>query len=569
MVVLDGSFGKYSSRCVPCYLLVLLLCLQKLFFTFDLNQLWKDGWMYMYIMIGFTIMNALGTLYNWIAGGVVGEQMIANIRGETYKKYIFMPMEFFDDPKHMPSILTSRLSIDGRRVRDFVDRMYFIFENYLLIIISLVTCFTPAGNWKLTLVAVCMSPFLLVVEYMQWMIMAKVSDQIDRELTERSGDLTDCILNIHTVHAYNLQNTLSNQIMKKLEPTNKKTTQRFMRGAIGQGLSLFMPCVYDAVVLLVAFSMFQKGEIDFVRMMFVYMTVNTGAYTLGINMAYTASNELAQRSANNLLSVINMENENDEARALAEKGKDGAITFNNVSFTYPSRPTAKILSNISFTIPKGSSVAFVGPSGCGKSTIISLIQRMYKPESGEVLMDGANVQNVNLDSYRSLLGAVNQEPCMFSGTIRENLVMGVDHEVSEAELKDACTQALCMDFINEMVDGFETDLGSTGKSVSGGQKQRLALARAILRKPHVLLLDEATSALDSENQDKFLEALEKWRSTHPCTVITVAHRLSTIVDSDIIFVVSEGKIVDSGKHAELLKKCEFYAALVKGQMGEQ
>ena len=259
-----GFLGSIARAAFPTIYSYCSSVLQELLFTFDLNRLWKDGWVCVYIMIGFTIVNALGTLYNWVAGGIVGEQMIMNIRGETYKKYIYMPMEFFDDPKHMPSILTSRLSIDGRRVRDLVDRMGPIFENYLVVIISLVVCFTPVGNWKLTLVAVCMSPFLLTVEYMQWMIMAKVSDQIDKELTERSGELTDCVLNIHTVHAYNLQNTLNDQLMKKLQPTNKKTTERFLRGAIGQGLSLLMPCVYDVVVLLVAFSMLQKGEIDFV-----------------------------------------------------------------------------------------------------------------------------------------------------------------------------------------------------------------------------------------------------------------------------------------------------------------
>ena len=155
---------------------------------------------------------------------------------------------------------------------------------------------------------------------------------------------------------------------------------------------------------------------------------------------------------------------------------------------------------------------------------------------------------------------------MFAGTIRSNLQLGVEKTLTDAELEEVCRQALCLDFINEMPDRFDTDLGAVGKAVSGGQKQRLALARAILRNPSILLLDEATSALDSENQEKFLRALKAWRENHPCTVVTVAHRLSTIVDSDIIFVVHDGVIVAQGTHKELLKSCDFYANLVRGQM---
>lgn len=211
-------------------------------------------------------------------------------------------------------------------------------------------------------------------------------------------------------------------------------------------------------------------------------------------------------------------------------------------------------------------IGIVRESGCGKSTLISLIQRFYKPAAGTISLNGVEVNQLNLDWYRGLLGVVNQEPVMFSGSIRENLLMGVDRAVSEEELKSVCEQALRMDFISEMPDGFETDLGATGKAVSGGQKQRLELARAILRNPAILLLDEATSALDSENQEKFLEALNGWRKSHPCTVVTVAHRLSTIVDSDIIFMCENGVVVGSGKHEELLKSCGAYADLVRGQM---
>ena len=447
-----------------------------------------------------------------------------------------------------------------------MDEVGSIMESVIVCLLCVVFAFSSLGSWKLALISIVVCPVLFSAEYCQNKLVANVTEKIDTNLTEKSGEITDSLLNIHTIHSYNLQDRVYESMIHDLERTNRLCKSRSLRSAIADAILLIFSMIFMAVVFGAGSILIGFDQITYAQMMIVYNTIFYMATYVGITMGRVPNMALAQEAAQRIFSLIESLGEKDITRALPEKAQDGMISFHTVSFAYPTRPDVPVLSDVSFTIPKGSSVAFVGPSGCGKSTIISLIQRMYKPKSGEVLMDGTDVQKVNLDSYRSLLGAVNQEPCMFSGTIRENLVMGVDHEVSESELREACNQALCMDFINEMVDGFDTDLGSTGKSISGGQKQRLALARAILRKPHVLLLDEATSALDSENQDKFLEALQLWRSTHPCTVITVAHRLSTIVDSDIIFVVSEGKIVDSGTHNELLKKCEFYAALVQGQM---
>ena len=157
-----------------------------------------------------------------------------------------------------------------------------------------------------------------------------------------------------------------------------------------------------------------------------------------------------------------------------EEGHNGDITFSNISFTYPTRLDSPILKDVSFTIPVGKSVACVGPSGCGKSTIISLIQRFYRPDTGSISLGGDLIESLNLDWYRGLLGAVNQEPVMFSGTIRSNLQLGVERTLTDGELEEVCRQALCLDFINEMPDRFDTDLGAVGKAVSGGQKQRLA-----------------------------------------------------------------------------------------------
>ena len=456
-----------------------------------------------------------------------------------------------------------------RKLRDFMDEVGSILESIIILVLCLVVSFSSIGSWRLTCISLVACPLLFTAEFCQNKLIAKVIAVIDKNLTTKSSEVTDALLNIHTIHAYNLQDVIYSSMIRDLEKTNKLCVSRSLRTAIANIMAILFPMTYMVIIFTSGTILIGYSVINFQQLMVVYNTIFLMATYMGITMGKVPNMTLAREAAQRVFSIINSSGEKDKTRALTTQGTDGAITFNHVSFTYPSRPDSRILSDVSFTIPKGASVAFVGPSGCGKSTIISLIQRMYKPEKGEVLMNGVNVESVNLDSYRALLGAVNQEPCMFSGTIRENLLMGVNREVSESELEEVCRQALCMDFINEMPDRFETDLGATGKSVSGGQKQRLALARAILRNPHVLLLDEATSALDSENQDKFLEALGIWRSTHPCTVVTVAHRLSTIVDSDTIFVVHDGVIVASGTHEELLKSCEFYAALVRGQMGSK
>ena len=219
----------------------------------------------------------------------------------------------------------------------------------------------------------------------------------------------------------------------------------------------------------------ERGETQFTNIFTVVMGVFMCAQFVGISIVYTPSVVLAQRAAKNIIGIINLPSEDDAARVIKKEGHNGDITFTNVSFTYPTHPDVSILKDVSFTIPVGKSVAFVSPSGCGKSTIISLIQRFYRPDTGSISLGGDLIESLNMDWYRGLLGAVNQEPVMFAGTIRSNLQLGVERTLTDAELEEA----LCLDFINEMPDRFDTDLGAVGKAVSGGQKQHLALSQSI------------------------------------------------------------------------------------------
>jgi ATP-binding cassette subfamily B (MDR/TAP) protein 1 len=231
----------------------------------------------------------------------------------------------------------------------------------------------------------------------------------------------------------------------------------------------------------------------------------------------------------------------------------GHVEFRNVHFRYPTRPNQLVLRGLTLHVKPGQYVAFVGASGCGKSTAIALLERFYDPVLGGVYIDGRDISSFNVNNYRSHLALVSQEPTLYQGTIRENIMLGTDREdVSEAEMVLCCENANIYDFIISLPNGFDTLVGSKGSMLSGGQKQRLAIARALLRDPRILLLDEATSALDSESEKLVQAALDT--AAQGRTTIAVAHRLSTVQKADVIYVFNQGRVVECGTHSELMQK---------------
>lgn len=238
------------------------------------------------------------------------------------------------------------------------------------------------------------------------------------------------------------------------------------------------------------------------------------------------------------------------------------INFEFVSFHYPARENYNALKDISFKIPVNSKTALVGPSGSGKTTIVNLLLKFYSPSAGKILIDGKNLTEIDSFSIRSAIALVPQDPQLFALSIRDNLKYGNQH-ASDTELEAACETANILEVIKKLPDGFDTQIGDRGIKLSGGEKQRLAIARAILKNPSLLILDEATSALDSENEFLVQTALDKL--SQKMTILVIAHRLATVKSSDQVLVLELGKLIQTGTHFELAKQEGLYRSLVQRQ----
>jgi ATP-binding cassette subfamily B protein len=258
--------------------------------------------------------------------------------------------------------------------------------------------------------------------------------------------------------------------------------------------------------------------------------------------------------------------EEDQGQGGLVRQGENAVEFAEIGFHYEAaedEESNSILENVSFQIPRGTRVALVGPSGAGKSTIFSLIERFYEPTSGEILLDGQNVKEMSLDTLRSQIGYVEQDAPVLAGSIRENLLLG-RAEATDEDLRQVLDMVNLTEVLNRDDSGLDAEVGENGIMLSGGERQRLAIARALLAAPPILLLDESTSALDGPNEQRMREAIDAVAKNR--TLIVIAHRLSTVVDSDQIIVLERGKVVGSGTHSELVKSTPLYAELAKHQL---
>lgn len=287
-----------------------------------------------------------------------------------------------------------------------------------------------------------------------------------------------------------------------------------------------------------------------------------GAESAGQGFSFGPNAAQASAAANRILSIRESRHRDASAATARIPDTEGGvkIELRDVHFKYPTR-NVSVFKGISITIEKGQFAALVGASGCGKTSIVSLLERFYDVQGGRILANGVDIASVDVYDYRRHLSLVAQEPTLFQGTLRENILLGADVAgVTDAQLHAVCRDASIHDFIVSLPDGYNTEVGSRGVSLSGGQKQRVAIARALARNPDVLLLDEATSSLDSESEKLVQKAFE--RAATGRTMVVVAHRLATVQNADVIFVLGEGKVLEKGSHAELLRKKGVYWHMV-------
>ncbi|KAL2825583.1 P-loop containing nucleoside triphosphate hydrolase protein [Aspergillus cavernicola] len=520
-------------------------------------------WSLMFFVVG--IVQFITQSITGAAFAVCSERLIRRARSMAFRSMLRQDIAFFDKEENSTGALTSFLSTETKHLSGVsgVTLGTILMTSTTLgaaVIIAL------AIGWKLALVCISVVPVLLGCGFYRFYMLAQFQERSKLAYEGSANFACEATSSIRTVASLTREKDVWTMYHSQLDAQGRTSLISVLKSSLLYASSQALVFFCIALGFWYGGTLLGHHEYSIFRFFVCFSEILFGAQSAGTVFSFAPDMGKAKNAAAEFRRLFDRKPEIDNWSQDGEQldSVEGEIEFRDVHFRYPTRPEQPVLRGLNLTVKPGQYVALVGPSGCGKSTTIALLERFYDAIAGSILVDGKDISTLNINSYRGFLSLVSQEPTLYQGTIRENILLGIaEDDAPEEALVKACKDANIYDFIMSLPDGFNTVVGSKGGMLSGGQKQRVAIARALLRDPKVLLLDEATSALDSESEKVVQAALDA--AARGRTTIAVAHRLSTIQKADIIYVFDQGKITESGTHNELLHKKGRYYELVNLQ----
>ncbi|CAI0469178.1 unnamed protein product [Linum tenue] len=493
-----------------------------------------------------------------------GERQTTKMRIKFLEAALNQDIEYFDTEVRTSDVV-SAINTDAVTVQDAISEKLGNFIHYMATLVSgFVVGFTAV--WQLALVTLAVVPLIAVIAAIHTTTLAKLSAKSQEALSEAGNIVEQTVVQIRVVLAYVGESKSLQGYSAALRTAQKLGYKSGVAKGLGLGGTYFVVFCCYALLLWYGGYLVRHNYTNGGLAISTMFAVMIGGLALGQAAPSMSAFAKARVAAAKIFRIIDHKpavNRNSESGVELDS-VTGLVELKNVDFSYPSRPDVRILNNFSLTVPAGKTIALVGSSGSGKSTVVSLIERFYDPESGQVLLDGHDIKTLKLRWLRQQIGLVSQEPALFATSIRENILLGRP-DADQVEVEEAARVANAHSFIIKLPDGFDTQVGERGLQLSGGQKQRIAIARAMLKNPAILLLDEATSALDSESEKLVQEALDRFMIGR--TTLVIAHRLSTIRKADLVAVLQQGSVTEIGTHDELFAKGEngVYAKLIRMQ----
>lgn len=562
-----GSIAAFiQGACFPVFAL-LLGYTSGIFILPDENEVLYFADLYSGLFLVVAAVAGISMCIQSSTFTTAGLKMTTRLRYKYFSALLRQEIGYFDRESNTVGAVCARLSGDTAEVQGATGlRIGLILQGFSSVTVGFIMAMSY--NWKLTLVSTTFLPLMVGSIWLEG-IMSQKSQQDEREAMESATAIaTEAVVSIKTVQSLGIESLFITRFQDALIDACAAVVKKSRWRGLVLGLCIYVPLLSYCSAVIYGAVLVAHGEVEYEVVLLVTEAVMYGAYMLGQSLVYAPSFNSAKTCGARILSIINREPRIRTVDGLNDKqdwSASGNFSINDVEFSYPTRAHQMILKGIDLHVEAGKTVALVGSSGCGKSTVLQLIQRFYDPTTGNIELDGVDItKSLTLNRLRKQLGVVQQEPILFDRTLAENIAYGDNsRKPTMDEIIAAAKAANIHNFIVSLPKGYETNLGAGGAQLSGGQKQRVCIARALIRSPRLLLLDEATSALDANSERAVTEALDHAAKGRTC--ITIAHRLTTIKDADIICVLDKGKIVEKGNHAELIGLKGHYWQLSKQQ----